>query len=277
MALEPIAGGARAGVSSDPSGSGVVPVDRQIDRNSIVPFYYQLQEILREDIDSGRRVPDEMLPSEAELAATFGVSRTVIRKALDILENDGVVIRIKGRGTLVAARKFRYETIAGPGMWKRGWQRLPRLARTLDVRRSTAGAQLGRTLDVDPAGEVFEVSVVHAVDDVPCSLGHIFLRADASTATAALFDGGGLPTLEVDGPEAFTQLVDRYVIHVTESEVTVEATVAEEFEAEMLRIPKGTAAFLITARDFNEAGPFSLSRSVVRSDHFRFAVRVRQV
>jgi GntR family transcriptional regulator len=253
------------------------PPRREIDRGSPVPFYYQLQEILREEIESGARRPGQLLPSEGQLASTLGVSRTVIRKALDILENDGAVIRVKGKGTLVAAPKFRYEAIAGPGMWKRRWNRLPHLLRLLDVRRSTAGTQLGRTLDVDSSDEVFEISYIHAVEETPSSIAHTFLRLDASPALAALADNDGLPSLEVGGPEAFSQLVDRYGINVSESEVTVEATTTGEFESDALHVHRGTPAFLLTSVDHAAGGPFAFTRSVVRSDHFRFAVRIRTV
>jgi hypothetical protein len=69
--------------------AGAAGPARPIDRSSPVPYYYQLQEILKEEIERGRWGPGDMLPSEAEICALFGISRTAIRKALDVLESDG--------------------------------------------------------------------------------------------------------------------------------------------------------------------------------------------
>ena len=70
-----------------------------LDRLSAVPLYYQLQEVFKQDIEAGNWAAGDLLPSEAELGDGLGVSRTVIRKALDILQADGQVLRQKGRGT----------------------------------------------------------------------------------------------------------------------------------------------------------------------------------
>jgi len=56
-----------------------------LNRSSPVPLYYQLQEVLKQDIDAGYWQPGQLLPSEGELSTGLGVSRTVIRGALDVL------------------------------------------------------------------------------------------------------------------------------------------------------------------------------------------------
>src|SRR5439155_12748729 len=80
----------------------------QLDRNSFVPLYYQLQELLKEQIESSLWQPGDLLPSEPALARIFGVSRVVVRQALAILEDDRQIVRIKGRGTFVAEPKIDY-------------------------------------------------------------------------------------------------------------------------------------------------------------------------
>ena len=77
-----------------------------LDRASFVPLYYQLQEILKEQIESGEWPPGAPLPPEMRLASLFGVSRVCVRQALQILEDDREIVRIQGRGTFVAQRKL---------------------------------------------------------------------------------------------------------------------------------------------------------------------------
>src|SRR5438067_10879152 len=64
----------------------------QLDRRSFVPLYYQLQEVLKEQIESGKWQPGDAMPSEPELAQALGVSRVVVRQALAILEDDHQIV-----------------------------------------------------------------------------------------------------------------------------------------------------------------------------------------
>jgi GntR family transcriptional regulator len=251
---------------------------RPIDRSSPVPYYYQLQEILKEEIEQGRWAPGELIPSEAELASFFGVSRTVIRKALDVLEADGQLYRVKGKGTLVARPKFRYEAVAAAEGWARGAPSVsPTLSQLIDARRVSVGGHVGRLLDLPPQEEVFELVFVHSIGDSPASLGQMFLREDASPVLAKLASERGLPQFDIGVADAALQLSRRYGLDITESQVTVEATLANEFEAEVLGVRVRTPMFLLSSIDARSDGvPVAFTRTVVRSDQFHFSVLIRR-
>ena len=74
----------------------------RINRHSKLPLYHQLYEILRGSILSGHWQPGDMLPPESELIAQYEVSRTTVRQVLDMLVNEGLIYRQRGRGTFVA-------------------------------------------------------------------------------------------------------------------------------------------------------------------------------
>jgi GntR family transcriptional regulator len=71
-------------------------------RSSGIPLYYQIMRDLKEQILSGKLAPGVRMPSEAESTRRFGVSRVVIRQALSILEEQGLIVRVKGKGTFVS-------------------------------------------------------------------------------------------------------------------------------------------------------------------------------
>src|SRR5919197_861205 len=71
---------------------------------SPMPLYHRLYVILRDRIASGTHPEGSVLPSEAELTAAFGVSRITAKRALDELAAEGLVERVRGRGTTVMAR-----------------------------------------------------------------------------------------------------------------------------------------------------------------------------
>jgi GntR family transcriptional regulator len=76
-----------------------------IDKASPVPYYYQLRQLLEGAVASGELPVGEQIPTEAALCERFDVSRTVVRQALSDLERQGLLTRIKGKGTFVAAPK----------------------------------------------------------------------------------------------------------------------------------------------------------------------------
>jgi len=73
-----------------------------INRNSKLPLYHQVYEILREDILKDQLKPGEMLQPESELVQRFNVSTVTIRQALDMLNQEGLIFRERGRGTFVS-------------------------------------------------------------------------------------------------------------------------------------------------------------------------------
>ena len=254
------------------------PPTRLVDKGSRIPYYYQLGEILKEEIELGRWAPGDLLPSEAGIEEMFVVSRTVIRKALDMLEADGAVIRVKGKGTVVAEPKFRYEAVAAAGDWSRGSQAGElRLAHVVDIRRVPAGAHVGRVLKTSPKDEIFELTVAQSVNGDAASFSQIFLRIDATPSLSALaVEPGNVMLMTEGGPDVLAQLSATYGLRLSESLVTVEVSLATEFEAGLIGTPLHSPVFLLSSVDLDTDGvPVSFTRTVVRSDHFQFSVGIR--
>ncbi len=81
---------------AEPQGGGTA-----IDPTAPIPVYFQLKTALLEEILSGRYGPDDRLPTEHELCATYGISRTPAHRALAELAQEGVILRSRHRGTYV--------------------------------------------------------------------------------------------------------------------------------------------------------------------------------
>lgn len=82
---------------------GLAPSDStRIALDSPVPYYSQLASIILRQIEAGVLIPNDRLPSEQELEKTYGVSRTVVRHALNTLAAQRMVYRRKGKGTFAA-------------------------------------------------------------------------------------------------------------------------------------------------------------------------------
>ncbi len=74
----------------------------KIDKESVIPIYYQLAKILKDKIFSGEFKPEEKLPPENNIAGEYGISRMTVRRAIAELIDAGMVYAEKGSGTFVA-------------------------------------------------------------------------------------------------------------------------------------------------------------------------------
>jgi GntR family transcriptional regulator len=248
-------------------------IDGNLDRSSFVPLYYQLQEILKEQIESGHWQPDEALPSEPELARRFGVSRVVVRQALAILEDDRQVVRMKGRGTFVAQPKL--DARAG------GLSRLlarPRSSdvtiQTLDVRVPQVEKSIRSQLGVVRDEEVLRITALLSVRELPLSISYSFFRrAEVGWLEKEAKPGRMLPGELVLGDHG---------VELTHSQLGIETSQCGQFEADRFGIPHRAAVFLVLStefcRDGDESRPFEVARVEYRGDlvQFRLETSARQ-
>ena len=121
--------------------------ETSIDRDSPVPFYFQLAELLEHEIAGGRWKPGVRLPSELDLCGHFSVSRTTLRQALSRLEQEGLVSRHKGRGTFVEETRPRSWLLqSSGGFFEEEVERMGRQV-TSSVRRVERGPLPGWARD----------------------------------------------------------------------------------------------------------------------------------
>jgi GntR family transcriptional regulator len=73
-----------------------------VDRYGEVALHQQLAQLLRQEISSGQLSCGQWLPSEPQLAARYGLARETVRKALGLLQAEGLICKRRGRGSYVA-------------------------------------------------------------------------------------------------------------------------------------------------------------------------------
>lgn len=260
-----------------PEGEISLSAIRKIDRSSPIPYYHQLYSVLREGIEQGLWSPGDLLPSEAAMTSLFGISRTAIRRALDVLENEGVVLRIKGKGTQVTEPKFEFEAIT-PQFAPWGNRRRrgePVLKTIIDSRLGEAGGLMAQILGVQPDQKVFRITAVEVIEGTPSQVMEQFVRSDASERLSALAERGDVLTMKEDGPELLVQLVEEYGLETVESNMTLEAVTADVWEAGLLEIAPNTPILALSGVDLGRDGaPIAFNRSFCRSDQLQFSFRL---
>lgn len=240
-----------------------------IHRSSPVPFYFQLAELLEQEIVSGRWPAGSRLASEPDLCRHFGVSRTTVRQALTRLEQRGLIDRLKGQGTFVRGDQ--------PGMWllqssegffqdevdrlgrkvtseimraERG--KLPDWAcKALELPEGSKGATLARLRSVD--GQV----ALYVVNHLPRHL------ADAALAT------------DNQHESLYRRLGERAGVVPHGGRRTLEAINADERLAGLLELEPGAAVAFIESIAWDaDLRPFDCYRAWLRTDRTRVDVQV---
>jgi GntR family transcriptional regulator len=199
------------------------------------PLYLQVCELLTRRIADGAWRPNAALPNENELAREMGVSSGTVRKALEKLEADRLVVRRQGRGTFVvdqttpeAASRFdRLRRDQGePLVW------VPKL-----LQRSSGEPTLSEQtrLQIGPNERVVRKQRLLIV------AGRPFAIEDACLAV------GRLPGLEADeaGDWSVTALAQRHGVHLARAYEEVRLVAAERETAALLAIDAGTRLMLL--------------------------------
>lgn len=149
----------------------------KLDESSSLPLYQQLQRALRQAIESHVLGPDDALPPERDLAEQFHVSRITVRKAIDGLVSDGLLVRRQGSGTFVSARvekNFSKLTSFSEDMRARG-----RTPRSVWLRKTTGSVTPEEALALrsSPGTPVFRFHRIRFADDAPMAVEYATVLA----------------------------------------------------------------------------------------------------
>lgn len=237
-----------------------------IDRESPIPLYYQLKELLTGRITSDEWQPGDMLPTEEQLQEQYELSRTTVRQALKELEFEGKISRYRGRGTFVSKPKISHSPdphfnltayLTQQGM-EPGWQ-------VLSAGWVSATAEVADRLGVKAGSRVYQLQRLRMANDEPIGyhITHVIPALGEAIDENRLDQGGSLDYLHGPG-----QLEESYANR------TIEAILASDETAKLLDIVKGSPILLIRRQVFNADGvPVEDMRAMYRGDRFQYRVR----
>jgi GntR family transcriptional regulator len=151
------------------------PPSAELDTPAFSPLYQQIKTLLTRSLEAGEWRPGEAIPSETELAGRFKVSQGTVRKAIDELATENLLVRRQGKGTFVATHaeqnvQYRFLRLAPDDGEPVGAQR-----RFIDCRRLRAPSDIARALELKAGDAVVQVRRVLTFRGVPIVLDDIWL------------------------------------------------------------------------------------------------------
>jgi GntR family transcriptional regulator len=197
------------------------------------PLYQQIKALLTQSLQAGEWKPGELIPSEVELAARFKVSQGTVRKAIDELSNENLVVRRQGKGTFVSTHHeerahFRFlKLVPDEGVPVHPENRI------LEVKRLRAPAEVARLLDLKSGDSVVYIKRLMSFAGAPTILEELWLPG-------TLFKGLTAERLEeYKGPMygLFESEFGTRMIRATEK---IRALAADETTAAQLQVAAGT-------------------------------------
>jgi GntR family transcriptional regulator len=233
-----------------------------LDESSSLPLYQQLERALREAIE--RRVfgPDDALPAERDLATELSVSRITVRKAIDRLVNEGLLVRRQGSGTFVLARvekNFSKLTSFSEDMRARG-----RTPRSVWLQRSegTVSPEESLTLRSSPGTPVFRFHRIRIANDAPMSLEYATVLASCLP---------GLEAVESSLYEALERAGNRPVRALQR----LRAVLLTGEQAKLLQAKEKDAGLLVERLGFLKDGSAAeFTQSYYRGDTYDFVAEL---
>lgn len=226
------------------------------------PLYQQIKALITQRLEIGEWKPGELIPSEVELGNLFKVSQGTVRKAIDELAAENLVVRRQGKGTFVATH---YETHA-----QFRFLRLvpdndaPQRAdnRLIEIKRMRASADVARQLDLKVGDAVIFIKRVKSLNDVPTILEEIWLPGLIFKALTAE------RLREYKGPlyGLFESEFGTRMIRATERIRAVNATMSM---ADLLAVPQGSALLSVERVSFTYGDkPVEVRHAQYRTEHY---------
>ncbi|MDO9419499.1 MAG: GntR family transcriptional regulator [Herminiimonas sp.] len=227
------------------------------------PLYQQIKALILQSLQAGEWKPGEVIPSEMDLAARFHVSQGTVRKAIDELAAENLVMRRQGKGTFVsthAEQRVQYRFLRLMPESGDAGSEGPAERQIIDCKRLRAPADIARALALRSGDAVLQVRRVLAFQDAPTILEDLWLPGGPFKGLTAERLAG------YRGP-MYALFETEFGVRMVRAEEKIRAVAADAVAAQLLDVPAGTPLLSVERTAFTYNGtPMELRRGLYRTD-----------
>jgi len=235
---------------------------------SFSPLYQQIKSLILQSLQAGEWKPGEPIPSEIELAARFRVSQGTVRKAIDELAAENLVVRRQGKGTFVATHaeqhvQYRFLKLV-PDSGDTAAEG-PAERTIVDCRRQRASAEVARALALRTGDPVLQVRRVLAYRGVPTILEDLWLPGTP-------FKGLTAERLRASRGPMYAMFETEFGVRMVRAQEKIRAVLPDAEQAGLLGVVAGMPLLSVerVALTYHDT-PMELRRGLYRTDthHYR--------
>lgn len=240
----------------------------KIDPASPLPLYYQLKEILLDNIHSGVWNIGELIPSENQLCEEYNISRNTAQRAIKELVQDGILSRRQGIGTFITAPKIEQD-LSGvysftDTMIKNG---ITASSKVLSLTVEPAGKKHGEILGVKETDPLIVLTRIRYANNAP-------MMVETSRIPQALVPG--LEDKVSENTSLYETFTNDYQIFVTRIKEVFEPVLTSKQESKWLQIDPESPAILLERTAYTAQGQaVEFCRSIVPGNKCRFYTEMR--
>lgn len=235
-----------------------------------IPLYYQLMQLFRQEIEEGRYQPGDLFPSENELCERFGISRPTVRQAINELVREGLLHRVRGKGTFVSEPKIQQDFIQRLVSFTEEMEQkgLKSTTRVLSLEVVPASKKVAAFLSLAYEEPVFRLERLRFVEGVPIVVVTTYLPQKYC------------PTLDqqdLNNNSLYRTLEAEYGVRICRARRILEVIAATEEYAKLLETDIGAPLQLsktVAWDQYNRAIEFSIAR--YRGDRSQFIIELRR-
>jgi len=228
------------------------------------PLYQQIKTLLLQSLDQGEWKPGEPIPSELELAARFQVSQGTVRKAIDDLAADNLLIRRQGKGTFVATHQEAQVRFRFLRLTPDSGQPQPTSSRVLECRRLKVPADVARLLDLHGNESVVNLRRVLSFDETPTIFEDIYLPG-------TLFKGLNSAVLDRHKIPLYGLFESQFGVSMVRAEEKLRALAAPAEQASHLGVSQGAPLLQVERVAYTYGDrPVEVRRGWYLTQHFHY-------
>ncbi|MGL4570094.1 MAG: GntR family transcriptional regulator [Clostridium sp.] len=237
-----------------------------IDKNSRIPLYLQLMDILTEKIENGLEENDQLL-SEREICDIYDVSRTTVRQALDELEREGVIYKVHGKGTFVAPKKVNQD-LASFYSFTEEMKKIGRepSSEIIGFEVVEASEKIGSKFGLKEGDLLYKITRIRKADNLPMMYETTYLPFERFKE---------LTKDKLEGNAMYDVLTQQYDVKLTFAEEYFEPILTNKLESLYLEVHEGAPSLKIERYTFENKSLIEYTIGVARGDKFKYRVQLK--
>ncbi|QWT45849.1 GntR family transcriptional regulator [Azospira inquinata] len=202
------------------------------------PLYRQIKDLMVRSLELGEWGPGDAIPSESELAARFSVSQGTVRKAIDEMAAENLLVRRQGKGTFVSTHNDPRSLFRFLRLQPNEGEIDQSISEPVECWRAKAGQDVSRVLGLAVGTPITILRRLLSFDGEPALVDEIYLPSD-------LFPDLSLDVLQHNDMSLYRLYENRYGVRMIRAEERIRAIAADKVNGELLKVPEGSPLLLV--------------------------------
>ncbi|PWN74099.1 GntR family transcriptional regulator [Bacillus paranthracis] len=238
-----------------------------IAKDNRTPLYYQLMDIIVEQIETGNLQEHDKLPSERELCEIHDVSRTTVRQTMQELEKEGYIYKKHGKGSFVSPRVFNQSLV-------RFYSFTEEMKKFGKVPSSTVVSfsiihcdkKISKIMNINNGEEVYQITRLRLADKEP-------MLFETSYIPVKFFPY--LTKKELEETPMYEIFRTKYQVHITRAVESFKAIAAEKEHATWLQVEKNEPSLSLERIAYAKENIIEYTQTIARGDKFTYTVELQ--